>query len=220
MYIFFQVYQLLKRNIYFFIPIQVIICILNLYLFYNSQDKLYVLYIPLCKARGLLEIMILNLNLVSILFSLYIYIGTEFSTFASLIFVRTTKIKFILIKNIVLFFYSIIMSVFCYFEYSIMVKYTLNIILDIRLLKVYIIFFYTIYLLAYIIALLFESNNLSIIILISVYIYIIYNNINIIKYFYYVSENSIVILLIIGIINTLVFIILNNYNKSLKKGSV
>lgn len=219
MNIFFQIYQLTKKNIYFFIPIQIFICIVNLYLAYSMQDILYILYVPIWKSRSLLELMILTLNFISTLISLYIFMGIEFGPFSNYIFTRTRKFRFLINKNIVLFCYSIIIGFFFYLEYLLMIKFSFNIILNIKLLIIYILLMYIIYLLAYITTLILKSNQISLTILILTYIYIIYSNINIMEYFKYMIENIPILIIFTLILNMIYFIALNKYNKPLKRGS-
>lgn len=219
MYIFFQIYQLTKKSIYFFVPIQIFICLVNLYLANSTQDILYILYVPMWKSRSLLELMILTLNFISTLIALYTFMGIEFGPFSNYIFTRTKKFRFLINKNIVLFCYSVIIGFFFYLEYLLMIKFSFNIILNIKLLIIYILLIYIIYLLAYITTLIFKSNQISLTILILTYIYMIYSNINIMEYFKYMIENISILVIFILVLNIIYFIALNKYRKPLKKES-
>lgn len=215
MYILFQLIQLMKRNLYFFIPIQIMICIIIIFLAVNTESISYILFIPYMKANDILEIMVLLLHFISLLLSLYITIGEELNPFCSFIFTRNKKTNFVLNKNIVILCYSTIIGTFIYIEYASILKHLFDYILNIKFILIYIVFLYVLYLTAYSITLLFKSNQIAIIVQIILLIFVVLNKINIIK----LVCNPIILLFTIIIINIFIIIQINIFDKPLKKGS-
>lgn len=215
MYILFQLIQLMKRNLYFFIPIQIIICIIIIFLAVSTESISYILFIPYKKANDILEIMILLLHFISLLLSLYITIGEELNPFCNFIFTRNKKTSFVLNKNIVILCYSIIIGISIYIEYALILKHLFDYILNIKFALLYIVFLYVLYLAAYSMTLLFKSNQIAIVFQIILLIFAVLNKINIIK----LVCNPIILLFTIIIINIFIIIQINIFDKPLKKGS-
>ena len=126
MNILFQIKQLTKKSVYFFVPIQIFLCIVTLCLSANTQNESIMTDVLFIRADGIIEIMLGIMHFISLVFSLYIVIGEELSPFANFIFVKTKKIYFLIRKNFVLFLYSIMVSIYLSLEYIFIKKFVIN----------------------------------------------------------------------------------------------
>ena len=219
MNILFQIKQLTKKSVYFFVPIQIFLCIVTLCLSANTQNESIMTDVLFIRADGIIEIMLGIMHFISLVFSLYIVIGEELSPFANFIFVKTKKIYFLIRKNFVLFLYSIMVSIYLSLEYIFIKKFVINFDLSTSFFITYIVYLYIIYLMTYMTAFMFNSNQISIIVLILILALIIIYNINIFNIIDYLINKPIVLVFIIVKLNLFIIIFMNMYNKPLKKGS-
>ena len=219
MNILFQIKRLIKKGICFFVPVQIFLCIIALYLSINGQEESIITNVFFIKADGIIEIMLDIIHFISLVFSLYIVIGEEFSPFANFIFVRSRKIDFLIRKNLVLFIYSIMVSIFLSLEYFFIKKFEIDFNFITIFFITYTLYLYIIYLVAYMTTFIFESNQISIVSLILILVFMLLYNINIFNIINYLINKPIVLALIIIILNLFNIIFINMYNKPLKKGS-
>ena len=200
MNILFQIKQLTKKSVYFFVPIQIFLCIVTLCLSANTQNESIMTDVLFIRADGIIEIMLGIMHFISLVFSLYIVIGEELSPFANFIFVKTKKIYFLIRKNFVLFLYSIMVSIYLSLEYIFIKKFVINFDLSTSFFITYIVYLYIIYLMTYMTAFMFNSNQISIIVLILILALIIIYNINIFNIIDYLINKPIVLVFIIVIV--------------------
>ena len=70
MNILFQIKRLIKKGICFFVPVQIFLCIIALYLSINGQEESIITNVFFIKADGIIEIMLDIIHFISLVFSL------------------------------------------------------------------------------------------------------------------------------------------------------
>lgn len=213
---FVRCYLSIKNFLLFFVPIQIIIISVNIYLTSMSKKTEYLLNVPLYHLNGLFEIFIFLLHMLSIVIAIYKTVDIELGTFGNYLFTRITKIKFVLRKTLILAIYSIIInSILYYIYYKILIQY--NYSLNISYLILNSVITYITYLIIYITTMIFKSTQKSMIFIFITFLTPLCLNINFTDLLLNIVTIPIILLVIISL-NYMTYILINKYEKPLKKG--